>query len=1073
MSKPKKNKIRSGNVPEIEREVAKVNALINSAFDSDGDPIQVIDASSTWEEPTIYKPLKYSNGTLYVSYKEPYKKNRFINERVLKRDMQFDSPLKSIAKMYRKALKEKGIKFEEGGEVLETKPKRFRQARYHVLIEKEDQKPNLYWAGMDKTGISSAVKDAKEDFPNHRVFVTDVREDREIFNYEKGGSVSGTEGYEDLYGSEVVAGVNEDKRYIVKPLENYIFKTDSGKFEEYKYTGIFDRFLGYFVNMSVGAKDNKPYSNAWDVSEEIAQMMNSGKIKQYHIYTVPHVRHKFEDVITLNHLENMPLSSQLSKLTGDSWGGDNWVDEKGNPAKAYSGSKIFNAKTKRAFIIPPKLHSYVDGENLFISPTTDTIRAYPSNRMVASIDWETGELDFSKMDSGISIDRTKVKNEFLGGMIPATGSTEKIRTATTIYTQNFNEMEKEMQTGGEVDSGISRDRKFISNEDHEQRYAKETGRNAPSYRGMFKEGGEIGVGSDIEFQRSKDRKPRTGTITSELSDGAFEVISGSSQMLVRKDQIIGNANQSKLFGIFEEGGTTTMSYDIFEGYDHKNNISLYQVTGKNNEYIGEWHTSKADAEKELNDLQPTSFKEGGEIGRQIELLKKVIANDMIPEVHKSKAREKIAKLEKSKKPSPVKEESSDFAAELIKTLQSNRTKFLEKNDWGSEFYTEKIPLIKAGINKMVAAGIPKPVITDMIVGIIVKTDGEIHGSHVPRVDTFTDEYLKDVIFDELISSYNNDTFEAGFKYLDISEKSLKSLGFISLGVKQYTSTNPITKTESTRDVPTWVMDDYSAILTQTGSYFGLYVNGVKRGVTLVKAILDKATYVKDVDVYRNYLGGVGLDTSLEWLIAANEDRQKEIQADIDKGKSRAKEIEKEIEAKRKEIAKAKKDKSSKPKKDGSERFEVGTPVTFTGAMKREVSGEVVMRDGKKMVSLYKDDNYSGSSERIVEPKDWSKVKTFAEATPKKKPVKKIAKKKSSPKKIVKKKPAAKKITKKKAAPKTAAKVIKRSNKQTGSSNKEIDRQRKAMPAGKRISRTGNEYTENRANRSDKDGRTGL
>jgi hypothetical protein len=44
-------------------------------------------------------------------------------------------------------------------------------------------------------------------------------------------------------------------------------------------------------------------------------------------------------------------------------------------------------------------------------------------------------------------------------------------------------------------------------------------------------------------------------------------------------------------------------------------------------------------------------------------------------------------------------------------------------------------------------------------------------------------------------------------------------------------------------------------------------------------------------------------------------------------------------------------------------FELGTPASFV-ENGREVSGEVVMRDGKKAISLYKDDNYGGDSERI-------------------------------------------------------------------------------------------------------------
>ena len=45
-------------------------------------------------------------------------------------------------------------------------------------------------------------------------------------------------------------------------------------------------------------------------------------------------------------------------------------------------------------------------------------------------------------------------------------------------------------------------------------------------------------------------------------------------------------------------------------------------------------------------------------------------------------------------------------------------------------------------------------------------------------------------------------------------------------------------------------------------------------------------------------------------------------------------------------------------------FELGTPAKFI-YNGREVSGEVVTRNGEKAISLYKDDNYGGDSERII------------------------------------------------------------------------------------------------------------
>ena len=122
---------KGGSLKSIENKVAEVNRLISLAVDSKGKPLQVVDKSGSWQSPMIYKPLKYSNGTLYIEYDELdlYKHNKSKGvvsywetkkEKVLKRDMENDSPLNDITKMYRRVLKENYIdyeKFENGGSV--------------------------------------------------------------------------------------------------------------------------------------------------------------------------------------------------------------------------------------------------------------------------------------------------------------------------------------------------------------------------------------------------------------------------------------------------------------------------------------------------------------------------------------------------------------------------------------------------------------------------------------------------------------------------------------------------------------------------------------------------------------------------------------------------------------------------------------------------------------------------------------------------------------------------------------------------------------------------------------------
>jgi len=61
-------------------------------------------------------------------------------------------------------------------------------------------------------------------------------------------------------------------------------------------------------------------------------------------------------------------------------------------------------------------------------------------------------------------------------------------------------------------------------------------------------------------------------------------------------------------------------YKIVTGFDHKNNHELYHVVGIDNDYVGEWHKDKKDAEAELKDLNGISdsvskFANGGSVDK--------------------------------------------------------------------------------------------------------------------------------------------------------------------------------------------------------------------------------------------------------------------------------------------------------------------------------------------------------------------------------------------------------------------------------------------------------------------------
>jgi cell division protein FtsB len=109
---------KGGNIPTIEKRVAEVNKLIAEGNDKG---LEVVDESTTWQSPMKYKPLKYSNGVLYVEYEELdlYKHNRGGGSewkkekyRVGKNEMGMGlsegsaqkETLTDIARMYRKAI---------------------------------------------------------------------------------------------------------------------------------------------------------------------------------------------------------------------------------------------------------------------------------------------------------------------------------------------------------------------------------------------------------------------------------------------------------------------------------------------------------------------------------------------------------------------------------------------------------------------------------------------------------------------------------------------------------------------------------------------------------------------------------------------------------------------------------------------------------------------------------------------------------------------------------------------------------------------------------------------------------
>lgn len=106
--------------PKIEKLVAGINDLIARAVDSDGDPIGVVDPTSTWEEPYVYEPIQYKNGRLKIISKSPYQKTSDVDI-ILPRNMEFDGipTLKLIMRMYKKAVKQASMNSSTDSDMVE------------------------------------------------------------------------------------------------------------------------------------------------------------------------------------------------------------------------------------------------------------------------------------------------------------------------------------------------------------------------------------------------------------------------------------------------------------------------------------------------------------------------------------------------------------------------------------------------------------------------------------------------------------------------------------------------------------------------------------------------------------------------------------------------------------------------------------------------------------------------------------------------------------------------------------------------------------------------------------------
>lgn len=153
---------------KIQKKVDEVNSLIEKAIDKDGDPLMVVDTTGTWEEPMQYKPIVYKNGRLYIEYFEPYS-GKTEKDVINKSNVDFDGypTLLNIAKMYRKALKEKGISFSHGGNLNYGIPKEDLQNYKIVEVLKVVADINYDSSDLEKSKFVILAKPINNNYKNN------------------------------------------------------------------------------------------------------------------------------------------------------------------------------------------------------------------------------------------------------------------------------------------------------------------------------------------------------------------------------------------------------------------------------------------------------------------------------------------------------------------------------------------------------------------------------------------------------------------------------------------------------------------------------------------------------------------------------------------------------------------------------------------------------------------------------------------------------------------------------------------------------------------------------------------
>jgi len=111
----------------------------------------------------------------------------------------------------------------------------------------------------------------------------------------------------------------------------------------------------------------------------------------------------------------------------------------------------------------------------------------------------------------------------------------------------------------------------------------------------------------------------------DYGDGEVEFMSDRYKTKKGAEKMMKSVKQ--MAGVMGDGGTIE-EYYIFEGWDHYNSKPLYRVDGRENDYVGEWHTDREDAEKELGELTE-KMADGGDVSIGQTILQQLGGNKFI------------------------------------------------------------------------------------------------------------------------------------------------------------------------------------------------------------------------------------------------------------------------------------------------------------------------------------------------------------------------------------------------------------------------------------------------------------